>query len=155
VNFVLGAFSTNDVTGYSYMAFLGGSTTVTALSNAQPFPNDLFDVSGGESFVIEGGANATINKFALGQNNDQVDLTSLLAKATSTELSNPSNLFNPTTGPVSFTYTNSTSVTLGTTNGVNGASGSATLTLNAASGINFGNSKAAAENNIFNVLTTH
>jgi hypothetical protein len=137
------------------MAFLGGSANVTALSTPHPSSNDDFNVSGGESFVIESGANATINKFALGEDNDQVDLISLLAKATSAELSSASNLFNPTSGPVNFTYTNSTSVTLSTSNGVNGASGSATLTLNAASGTNFGSNKTAAENNIFNVLTTH
>ena len=59
------------------------------------------------------------------------------------------------TGPVSFTYTNSTGVTLSISNGVNGASGSATLNLNAASGTNFGSNKTAAENNIFSGLTTH
>jgi len=136
------------------MAFIGGSANVTALSTPHPFLNDDFDVSAGESFVIENGANATINQFTLGLNNDQVDLISLLANASPGELSSPSNLFNPTSGPVKFTYNNSTSVTLGITNGVNGASGTATLTLNAAPGTNFGNNQTVAEFNVYNLLTT-
>jgi hypothetical protein len=150
---VLGPFNTNDVTGYSYMAFIGGSTTVNALSSPNPFFDGFF-ISGGEAFAIENGANATINKFALGLNNDEVDLTALLANASPAQLSSPSNLFNPATGPVKFTYNNATSVTLSVTNGVNGASGTATLTLNAAPGTNFGNNLATAEFNVFNVLTT-
>jgi hypothetical protein len=147
----LGPFSTTDVTGYSYMAFLGGSANVTALSAASAPPN----VSRGESFVLENGASATINNFATGANNDQVDLSGLLTKATGTELSSAANLFNLSTGPVNFTYLNSTSVTLGVTNGVNGASGTATLILNAAAGSNFGSNATTAETNVFNVLTTH
>ena len=151
---MLGAFSTNDVNDYSYMTFIGGTTTVAALSNPHPTPNDDFDVSGGEAFVIENGANAKITNFALGSNNDEVDLISLLANATSTQLSNASNLFG-SSGPVAFTYTSSTNVTLSVTNGVHGASGTATLTLNAAPSTNFGSNITNAENNIFNVLTTH
>ena len=151
---MLGAFSTTDVTGYSSMAFLGGTVNVTALFVPVPPPLGLFGVSGGEAFAIEVGANATINKFVLGQNNDQVDLTALLTNATAGQLSSAANLFNPSTGPVKFTDTSSSSVTLSLTNNVNNATGNETVTLNAAPGVNFGNTLSAAENNIFNVLTT-